>query len=351
MRFRLLLVGALLGFAPGAAAQVSVRAPGGTLSGVVRDSMTGRPVGFALVVAEDRGGEQRVFAGESGRFALTGLAPGIVRLRVQQIGYRPVRLSVRLIGPGEPGSAGLEVELARQAILLPELVVEGDVCTGARELANPAEGALLQQIFANAERMLTLQQDYPFRETYQQATTVFDSIGNLRDGRLDTTRYDSRTMTRYRRGSVITRERSGGESALYFQATDLAQEDFRRHHCFWYAGRDTTDGRNAYRVRFAPLRRVRSIDWAGELLIDSTRLTLVRSDAYLVNLPPRGTQFESGTCTVAYREVVPTLVTPSQARCVTRRRSVPPVTSVFRWVLIDFRFLGRRPDQPPPGSP
>src|SRR5688500_9399729 len=80
-----------------AGGQTPVRAPGGTLRGVVHDNLTGRPVGYALVVLVER--DQRVFSSESGRFTLTGLSPGAARLRIQQIGYRarliPLRVDVR----------------------------------------------------------------------------------------------------------------------------------------------------------------------------------------------------------------------------------------------------------------
>src|SRR5258708_14952045 len=86
MRFRSSLALALLGLLPLAAqGQQPVRAPGGTLTGVVRDSATGLPVGYALVVVTGR--EQRVFATESGKFTLTGLCGGTLALPVQPIGY------------------------------------------------------------------------------------------------------------------------------------------------------------------------------------------------------------------------------------------------------------------------
>ena len=51
-------------------------------------SVTGRPVGYALVILLEQ--DQRVFANEAGRFSLSGLHAGAATLRVQQIGYRPV---------------------------------------------------------------------------------------------------------------------------------------------------------------------------------------------------------------------------------------------------------------------
>ncbi|HEV8598079.1 MAG TPA: hypothetical protein VGQ69_01820, partial [Gemmatimonadales bacterium] len=78
------LVLTALAFGPlahGAAGQpLRVRAPSGTLTGIVRDSMTGGAVGYALVTLVE--GNQRVFASEGGRFTLSGLQSGRATLRV-----------------------------------------------------------------------------------------------------------------------------------------------------------------------------------------------------------------------------------------------------------------------------
>src|SRR5258708_12971857 len=94
MRFRSSLALALLGLLPLAAqGQQPVRAPGGTLTGAVRDSATGLPVGYALVVVTSR--EQRVFATESGKFPITGLCAVSPAPRSHQLGYPSLSLSQR----------------------------------------------------------------------------------------------------------------------------------------------------------------------------------------------------------------------------------------------------------------
>lgn len=344
-----LLFGALV---RGALAQPArVRAPGGVLTGSVRDSVTGLPIGYALVILVERG--HRVFASEGGRFTLTGLVSGSATLRIQQIGYRAVTLSLSLdASSGNPtGAPGLVVRLARVVFVLPEIVVEGDVCTAVRERSEDLTEGILGEMFKNAERLLTLQQDYPFQETYQEATASFDSTGALAGGRVDTGRYDSRRILRYRRGRVIEREGPAQvESARYFQPSDLARDEFRRTHCFWYAGLDSLDGSRAVRIRFVPLKEVKTADWAGSLLIDSASMVLKGSEAHLVNLPRRGT-FLSASCSLLYRQMFPTLVTLQQARCVSRLRTKPPTATVARWQLIDFKFLQRAPSDPEPPKP
>jgi hypothetical protein len=269
-------------------------------------------------------------------------------LRVQQIGYRARTLQLNVDASPRAGAAspGLVLTLARQAVVLPEIRVQGDVCTGALELAEPGrvEPEGLEEIFRNADRLVTLQRDYPFLETYEELRAVYGQGDTVLEGRVDTSRYDSRKAYRYRTGGVVERGSNRIESAAYFQVSDLARDPFRKTHCFWYGGSDSLESGPAFRFQFAPLGRIRSIDWAGSLWIDSSSRVLVRSEAHLVNLATRGTTFEWASCTVRYQQIVPTLVTPSQARCVTRRKGDPPRTSVARWLLIDHRFYGRRPD-------
>lgn len=314
----------------------------GVLTGTVRDSASGAPVAYALVIVVDQ--DQQVFAGESGRFTLTGLGRGEVTLRVQQIGYRPVRITVQLArGRATPVS----IVLARQAVVLPEVVVHGSVCSGVEELGADAEGgSILDEAFKNAERLLAMERSYPFRVAFQRATTLLDSIRQRVGGWIDTVHYDSRSLTGYRKGRVLPLNPPRGrrENAKYFTTSDLAREEFRKSHCFWYAGRDSTvEGFPGYRIEFAPREGIRSVDWAGSFLIDSLTMRLMRSEARMVNLPPRGTTFTSATCTVFYNPIAPTLVQEFQAACIHAHRTVPPRIVVERWLLVRSTFLGRTP--------
>jgi hypothetical protein len=348
MSFRPALALALLALFPVAVrGQQAVQAPGGRLTGVVRDSATGLPVGYALVVVANH--QQRVFATEAGKFTLDGLGGGMLALRVQQIGYRPANLTVSVdvrTGTGG-GSPGLVVSLARQPFVLPPIVVQGDECAG-EETGGDETGTILDEAFRNAERLLTLQKAYPFRVTYQRATTLLDSSYSRTGGWVDTLRYESRNRG-YRAGQVLEKQGAGAarrEVANYFTASDVATPEFRDSHCFWYAGRDSVGEFPGYRIDFAPMAKIRSVDWAGSFLIDSVTMTLLRSEAHLVNLEGKGTTFRSAVCTVLYKQLVPTLVLEFQARCAIANERAK--YSVERWLLIEHKFLGKRPDAPTP---
>ena len=317
----------------------------GTVTGTVRDSTTRGPVGYALISVV--GGEQQVFAGESGRFTLTGLPRGALTLRIQQIGYRPVRVTVTV---GSGPMAPLVIDLYRQPVVLPEVLVRGDVCTGVEELApDAAGGSILDDAFRNAERVSALERSYPFRMAYERNRTVLDSLLQRLDGGVDTVHYDSRSVGPYRKGRVLplNMPKNSKERIRYFNISDLAQAEFRKSHCFWFAGRDSSiEGFPAYRINFATRKDVRSVDWAGSMLIDSVSSRLIRSEARLINLPSRGTVFRSLSCTAFYNPIAPTLVLEFQVACIHSHRTTPPQTVVERWIRVKTTFLGRQPVEP-----
>ncbi len=327
-----------------APAQTAARAPAGTLRGVVQDSVTGEPVGYALVVLLGR--DQQAFTSESGRFTLTKVAGGTARLRVQQIGYRARTLVLQLDTRPRAGddSPGLVVRLMRQAVVLPEISVEGNSCLSMRDAGStaPDAGTLLDEAFQNAERILTLERKYPFVLEFQRVVTLLDSGYNRIDGRVDTLRKDSRVYVPYRAGKVLERGMRR-ERVSAFTSSDIAGEEFQRTHCFWYAGRDSVEGFPGYRIDFAPTDKIKSPDWAGSMLVDSASMALLRTEIRLVNLPPTGTDFLAAHCTIFYQPIVPSLPQEFQVQCVSSQRGSSPHIRVERWLLVNRWFTGKTP--------
>ena len=329
-------------------AQIPVVAREGVLSGVVRDSATGEPVGYALV--EVVGGQQ-MFASSTGRFRLSGVGTSPVVLRVRQIGYHPVTLPLRVEteSRAEARAVELTVLLRRRALVLPELIARGDACPGMREAGAlaPEGGTILEEAYQNAERILTLERAFPFVLHYQLGTTILDSSFLRIGGDIDTIRRDSRTSAPYRAGRVVERPGTRLERVNAFTTSDIAREEFQRTHCFWYSGRDSVAGFTGYRIGFAPRPEVRTVDWAGSLLVDSASMSLLRTEARVVNLPRRGTEVLSVVCTIFYRPILPSLPQEHEARCVSTRRGPPRRILVERWLLVNREFIGRDPGAPP----
>ncbi|HLG06244.1 MAG TPA: carboxypeptidase regulatory-like domain-containing protein [Gemmatimonadales bacterium] len=347
--------GSFLAFTTALGAQATVSAPGGVLRGTVQDSLTGEPVGYALVILVEP--DRRVFASAAGAFFFPDLGPGPLTLRVQQIGYRGVSVPLQVdTRSADPGSQRLLIRLSHHALVLPEVAVEAQECPAGPEPGDLETGTILDEVFKNGERLLTLQQEYPYRASMQHVTAVLNAERATLRRTVDTVHFEkSRQSAGYQRGKVLGMSRftefgrpAFREYAVYFEAADLARPEFRRNHCFWLAGPDSVRGFPAYRIEFRPLAKVTTADWAGALQIDSASMHLLRSEAYLVNLPATGSSFRAAQCSALYTQLVPTLVHEFQAHCVTAQNVRPPAFTDERWTLLNRAFLGRRPDQPDP---
>jgi hypothetical protein len=252
----------------------------------------------------------------------------------------------------ETGAGAAPVELAvsmrRRVLVLPELVALGDACPGMREAGTlaPEGGTILEEAYHNAERILTLERAFPFLLHYQLGTTILDSSYGRIGGEIDTIRRDSRTLSAYRAGRVVERPGTRLERVNAFTTSDIARAEFQRTHCFWYSGRDSVAGFTGFRIGFAPRPEVRTVDWAGSLLVDSASMSLLRAEARVVNLPQRGTEVLSVMCTIFYRPILPSLPQEHEARCVSTRRGPPRRILVERWLLVNREFVGRDPRAP-----
>lgn len=93
-------------FAPRAGAQ----APSGLVAGRVLVAGTDAPIPGAQVALE--GTERRTVTDDQGRFVIAAVAPGIWRLQVRAIGYRPQFVPDIAVGSGKPTSVVVRLEPA-----------------------------------------------------------------------------------------------------------------------------------------------------------------------------------------------------------------------------------------------
>ena len=114
--------------------------------------------------------------------------------------------------------------------------------------------------------MLTLEKQFPFILKYQRVVTLLDSNYLRLGGRVDTIRKDSRNFEPYRKGTLLNDAGGRQETVSAFTVSDIAGEEFRKHHCYWYPGRD--------------------IDWAGSILVDSASMRLLQTEARLFFYAP-----------------------------------------------------------------
>src|SRR5574341_803129 len=122
-----------------------------TVSGTVRDSLSGEAVSGAVIAA--RGMQRGVLTDRSGRFTLTDVPGGDVVLQVRALGY------FRRDVPVTAGAGPVEIALARDVFKLEEIVITGQATgmerrnlpnavatVGADELANHPTASIEQQL-------------------------------------------------------------------------------------------------------------------------------------------------------------------------------------------------------------
>jgi len=121
----ILLMAMLVLLTPHASAQ----AQRDSVSGVVRDSLTGLPLSDALIRAEGTSLSARTNV--RGQFAMGGLSGTTVSLTVTHLGYQPVTQSVTV------GATNVSIRIGRSVLRLNELVVTGQAGdTQIRALGN-----------------------------------------------------------------------------------------------------------------------------------------------------------------------------------------------------------------------
>ncbi len=345
-----------------AGAQTRVVIPGGALHGAITNAVGQAGLSYALVTVV--GADRRAFANEQGRFLITGLKPGPDRVRVQQIGYAPVEIDVFLVEPGRDpgGSEQLVIAPGAKIQVLPDLVVSAE---GLRRYQQPqgciapagaitggAAELVIDQAVTNADRILAVEQVYPFIVTFEHVREAYDSVERLQARWIDTIAINSAKRDGYHRGMVLARRWLWApRDAVYFTMGDVARKEFQQAHCVWCLGPDSTEGLSTHRIDFEPAPRVKTADWAGSLQFDRETFQLVRSDARLVQIEPGDHRLESALCAVRYGGEIPTIVHEQLALCLTGTSRPAPATTRVIYRAIATRWLGARPGDPPPERP
>lgn len=326
------LLAALVLAAPVAGAQDPVVPPGSRAPGVlpaVGSSVSGRvvawpdstPVAGALVsiAALDRS----VLASRDGFFQIGALPAGTHTLVVRQVGFRPVTLTVRVMGLAElPSTEGrYVVSLTRLPAMLQTVVVRSarDACRRAGyrgEAVDPRVRPVLEQLEANVARMRDVAADFPLEYRVVRTRHLRVETGALVAQRGDTVLRRSDVRRPYAPGKVLEARFFGermipGREMHVPGVIDLADPTFQATHCFRYGGIDRgPDGRLTHRIDFAPLDSLPEADVGGSLWLDARSWVLTRSAFRLTRIPPR-LRVNTLEVTAEYREARPGLIVPS----------------------------------------
>ena len=289
----------VLGTAPSLRAQ--------TVRGVVRDSVTDRPLPGAVVILLDANGAElgRALSGQQGRYQLA-VPQAISRIRALHMGFRPREESL-VVPPGGSATADLSLRML-STMLAPVNVRVNPRCSrrGDREAAyglwDQVSTGLLATIVAKngvpAEkvRLRYTQTTRPGSELVVRNEVRIDSIGDS---------LSSFSAVRSTRDFIrlgFTGVRNGKRLFFGPDAEVLLDSAFVNGYCLGIA---TGDGAHPAQVgvTFAPVQqRLNLVDVAGTIWIDTAKHTLHDIAFKYVGLEPAVAKLDPGG-TVSFREM------------------------------------------------
>ncbi len=329
--------------------------PGGsfTLTGTVTAEATGQPLPYSTVIIDPIGRER--FTDQTGKFVYYAVEPGRYKIHIRQLGYVPIDTTLVLTGV----NANPVFALVRVPSTLADVQVNAPVrrCIVPEEngYVDDAELAtVLEEARKNAQRERLLRRTYPFEYKLAQQHDTYDVASGTHRIVYDTTTFRSDDDWRYRKGRVVSGDRSKlfGEVRVMRLPTlsDLADTRFLTAHCFKYSGISDEGGTSAHQIDFEPLTEIHAPDVEGSIFIDSATYLIRRAEFRLTKGGSIKPAVLGMKVTTTYREVLPNVALFDEIKSVQPLPATNPGDhpSEFRETqqLLSFRFLYGGP----PGS-
>jgi carboxypeptidase family protein len=323
-------------------------APGAvTVSGTIVADESNHPISFSTVRLQPIGRDR--FTDQDGKFAYYAVAPGTYQLHVRQVGYLPqdttftVTANVPVV---------FQFRMTRIATALDEVKVSAPprLCLVPDEFLAVPDSELtlvLGEAKKNAEREQLLRRTYPFEYRFAQAHDTYDLITKKHTLQYDTITYRSDDTWRYRRGRVVSSDKSKlfGDVRLMRLPTlsDLADKNFLTSHCFKYAGVVDQDGVRTHRIDFSPDSMLIAPDVEGSIFMDSATYKIRRAEFRLTRGGTVKPAILGMTVTTTYREILPNVALFDEIRSTQPLGVIAaggnPVESQENQRLLSFRFL------------
>jgi hypothetical protein len=168
---------------------------------------------------------------------------------------------------------------------------------------------VLEEAKKNAEREQLLRRTYPFEYKIAQTHDTYDIDFKRHSLQYDTTQFRSDDSWRYKRGKVVSNDRSKlfGDVRLMRLPTlaDLADRSFLGNHCFKYAGVVDQDGVRTHRIDFLPDSLLVAPDVEGSIFMDSATYKIRRAEFRLTRGGTVKPPIIGMEVVTTYREILP----------------------------------------------
>ncbi len=335
----------------GAAAPFPLIHAQGSVVVTVVDDNSRRPLANADVIDLDTGRHR--LTDEEGKATLNWPPNGILRLRIREVGYKPIERTLRL---GQDTSAmSSTFGMSRVAYVIAPVHARSRCVNDADSASRLLTVAVLEQLRQGAEKYEHFRRAYPFDLVVERRTAIprETSAPRVRKGRESFT--SATVETRYRPGNIV----SGAHSRLFgvpiLFLSNLADPAFWENHCFVARAFETLNNSTVIRLEFSPSSNIRGPDWEGAALLDSATSILRRVEFRVANLGHnRGPERIEGY--TIYRSPSPFVVMPDTTVAVWwlgrgRRRAIwgePDFGQMLH--LYEMKYVREQPPATPPSD-
>lgn len=254
-----------------------------TVTVTVVDAGARYPLANADVI--DLATGQRRFTDERGQARLPWPADGRLRLRVREVGYKPVQ---RTLHRDSVSGGATTIEMSKVAYVISPVRATSRCVTTDDSTSLALSVSVLEQLKQGAEKYNDFRRTYPFETTVERRTARVPDSGPVTKVRRANEKFQSDTWeVPYKSGDVVDYSRDGSFTAPILFLSTLGDSVFWEHHCFIARGIESYQGIRAIRLEFSPITGLRGPDWGGVAMLDSATSYLLRLEFHLVNLDTR----------------------------------------------------------------
>lgn len=222
---------------------------------------------------------------EDGQARLPWPNNGELRLRIREVGYKPVQ---RTLHRDSASGEAITIEMSRVAYVISPVKATSRCVTTDDTASLALSVAVLDQLKQGAEKYNEFRRLYPFEVAVERRTARLPESGPVRSIVRKNEKFRSESWDPpYKPGDIVEYRRDGSFLAPLLFLSTLGDSVFWEHHCFIVRGIDSYQGMRAVRLEFSPIAGLRGPDWGGVALLDSATSYLVRLEFHLENLDAR----------------------------------------------------------------
>ena len=238
---------------------------------------------YALTNADvtDLATGQHHLTNEYGQARLAWPSDGQLRLRIREVGYKPV---TRTLQRDAASAEATTFALSKVAYVISPVQATSHCVTTDDSASLALSVSVLDQLKQGAEKYNEFRRLYPFVASVERRTALVPERGPVKRILREKEEFKSENWEQpYKPGDIVEYSRDGFKAPILFLST-LGDSVFWENHCFIARGIETFRDQRAVRLEFSPIPTLRGPDWTGSAMLDSATSQLVRVEFRLVNL-------------------------------------------------------------------